>query len=282
MKNPYRKDLDIFFNRIIELKGTLFHVADILKKDLKKKKKVNSEFKEKIKSAVVSHLIISDISGPTDNGWEINFPTDVTREVLWEKYKNEIEKLISREACFLIAQSSEAFLRYFKNTVGTYLFLNKDYANKIDPQFSDCNTIDEYKSWVRRSGKINSTSWLFKILEEGCPKFQKVSTDNNLNVKFSDFYQALSFFRHKVTHSSSTFTKEEIEDKNWSKEIKAIFDYYFPYETKSEDIFIFKLDKLKGQNNLKRIAEIAFQMYKALSICSELEWKFERQEEAYG
>lgn len=274
--NYYRIELDTFFKRIVLLQNTLFYISNVLNRDLKKKLEMDSQ-SQIGSTAVVSHLGISDISGPTDNGHPFHFPTGATKKIRWKNYEDEVNNIISREASFLIAQASEAFNRFLKNSAAICLSHNSNYANERDQIFNGIDKISDFKTAIRNSNNINSTSKLFQIFEDCCPKYLEVNSNNNIQMEFEDFYQALSFFRHKVTHSSSTFTTDELNKRNWSKEIHDIFEHYFPYKEFEENTFIFKISKPKGQYTLKRISEIGFQIYKALSICEGFKWKLERQ-----
>lgn len=273
MDNPYKEELDIFFTRIVELQNILFHLTNILKKDIESKIESVPKGQDKEGFALGSHLIISDISGKNGKGDNSFFPTGYTKQVDWDKYEKEIKKVISREASFLISQAYESFNRFLKNCSAIFLFMNKKMAAGIDNKFADCETIEEFKRAIRKSRNTCYPSQLFKILDANCIQYKLLNKNNILNAKLSDYHSSLAFFRNKVTHSSSTFTKKELNDKILSRGLKEIFEHHFPYQEIEKKEFKFKMDNHKGRFVISRTAEVGFQIYKGLSKCADLKWK---------
>lgn len=277
MDNPYKEELNIFFTRVVELQNILFHLTNILKKDLESKVESVPKGQEKDGFALGSHLIISDISGKKRKGDNLIFPTGYTKQVNWDKYEKEIRDMISREASFLISQAYESFNRFLKNCSAIFLFLNKKIAADIDKKFADCETIEEFKRYIRKSRNTCYPSQLFKILDANCIEYNQLNAKNILNAKLSDYHKSLAFFRHKVTHTSSTFTKKELNDKILSRGLKEIFEHHFLYQETEGGEFKFKMDKHKGRFVISRTAEVGFQIYKGLSKCADFKWKLEKQ-----
>jgi len=269
MDNPFLKEIDTFYNRVIELQSTLFQIDNVLRRDLKKQKSTNEKTKDKFTIKSASRLVISDLSGPTDNGWEINFPTDYNKIIKWSEYDQEIENLIAREAGYTIAQSCEAFVRFLRNVVAIQLMHNQGEAIAIDKKFSDCKTEEEFKTRVRKVSKLRSTENLFQTIEDTCRKFKSIKEKNNLGIELTNFYEILAFVRHKVTHSSSRFSPSETN--NWSESLHAIFENYFATVQLKKDLLI-KMNKQQANRVVKRTAELGFIIFKSLSICNNYEW----------
>lgn len=277
MENPYKVELNIFFKRVVELQKILFHLTNILKKDLELKDEIAPKSKKSKDIALVSHLVISDISGKKDDRDNLIFPTGYTRQVAWDKYEKEIKEMVSREASFLISQAYESFNRFLKNCTAVFLFSNKKIAAQIDKKFINSENIEDFKKFIRKSESINYPTQLFEILDANCIEYNRLNDNNILNAKISDYHKSLTFFRNKVTHTSSTFTKKELNDKILSRGLKDIFEHHFPYQEIEGEEFKFKMDQHRGQFLISRTAEVGFQIYKGLSKCGDLEWKLEKQ-----
>lgn len=268
MANPFLDELDTFFNKIVDLQFSLFQISTVLKRDLKKHQEaIKNDNEEKFKAG--SRLGISDLTGETDNGWAINFPTNHSKLIENSEYENEIKNFISREAGYSIAQACEAFVRYLKNVVALQLFHKKETALELSQKFSNCETAEEHKVQLRNIRKLRSTKLLFQILEESSDEFAEMNKNNNLNIKLTSFYETLAFVRHKVTHSSSRFKKSEIRD--WDNEKKSIFDHYFS-TIPIENELLLKMERLQAQRILKRTAEFGYIIFKSLSLHNCYEW----------
>lgn len=268
MSNPFLNELDIFFNRLVELQFSLFQISTVLKRDLRNHQEIRTKGKISELKAI-SGLGISDLTGETDNGWEINFPTDYEKVVKSSEYENEIGNFIAREAGYSIAQSCEAFVRYLKNEVAVQLFHTQGKALEISPKFSKCKTEEEFKHQLRNIRKLRSPKLLFEILEDSSAEFKEMNRNNNLNIELTSFYEVLAFVRHKVTHSSSRFRRSDLQE--WNTEKKYVFDNYYstvPIENET----LIKIKRLQAQRVIKRTAELGFIIFKSLSIQHGYEW----------
>ena len=132
----YQSTIENYINRITELQGTLFHIWSILRKDYQKvfERYMKSEIDDQ-PSLISNILVISDITGPTDNGWEYNYPAGNSRNIPYSKYEAEIANLVARESAFMCAQSHEAFETYFNRGVNRY----HPSAKTATTFYFDCN-----------------------------------------------------------------------------------------------------------------------------------------------
>src|SRR5690606_12031496 len=76
-------------------------------------------------------LIIGDWTGPTDNGWKINFHTGVQKSTLKENYASEIEKILSREFGLAFAQCYEALETLFKDLIKEKILKDQNFKNSL-------------------------------------------------------------------------------------------------------------------------------------------------------
>lgn len=103
-ENSLLKDL----NQLGENIGTTFGILYQLECHLKDYKKVLKEIFEPIKHKVnypiiATTLVIGDLTGNSDKGWKINFPTDFDFQLRLEDIDYKIDLLIERESMRNIA-----------------------------------------------------------------------------------------------------------------------------------------------------------------------------------
>lgn len=259
MTNTYKKYLEEFFEKLLYYRHISGRINRVYQKDIKQ---YNSD---KAIMHFASALIISDWTGPTDNGWEINFHTGVFTETTKENYKSEIEKISSRQLCFLYAQSFESFERFLKDCLFDRLGRDdaiREYAISLLPKNS-------HPSITR--AKMPGGNSLFKVLKKaGGKSFKDFTSKNNLHIKFKELWTILSEVRHSVTHKESLIGLELI---NKSDHHSEIFSYLFNSKKVSDDLLLIDLDYNKFEKLIKRFSEFAFQIFKLLSNEENLEWK---------
>ncbi|UWX56355.1 hypothetical protein NYZ99_09205 [Maribacter litopenaei] len=259
MTNPYKKYLDLFFEKLLYYR----HISGRIDKVFRKEIEVYSSDKAIMHFA--SALVISDWSGPTDNGWELNFHTGIFAETTKENYETEIKNISSRQRCLLYAQSYESFERFLKDCLFDKLERDneiKEYVISLLPK--NQNSIISRKT-------MPGGDKLFNVLKKvGGKTFKKFSISNNLDVKFKELWTILSEVRHAITHNESTI---ELNKINKSDHHFAIFNYLFNSKKLSDNELLIDLDFKKFEKLIKRFSEFAFQVFKIISIEEELEWK---------
>lgn len=257
--NPYKIHLDDFFNRVIELRHIASHINTILISSIKLFEGSKFDFLSG------SALVISDWTGPTDNGWEINFHTGIRKITFKENYKDEVEKIISQECCLAFAQSYEALERFLKDCVFTRI--------KRDNKFQEQVGLAKNKNILRQD--IPGGEKIFKwIKKAGDPKFSNFSKNNNNNLRFKEFWSVLSESRHAIIHSSSVI---EISKINKSEDHKKIFHHFFISEKIDDSTISIVLNYRILDELLKKISELAFQIFKSLSLKENLEWEINKK-----
>src|SRR5680860_732434 len=158
MENNYKEKIITLFERIIELRHSSNRINLVLTKDAQKFTVDNARFFSG------SKLIISDWTGPTDNGWEINFNTGIRKETFKEDYSREVESIISRECCLSFSQAFEALESFFKDCI----FFKSHRSEKFDFESRD---------------EINGGDKLFRLIKKACsPQYNEFSKNNNKNI----------------------------------------------------------------------------------------------------
>ena len=198
--NPYKPYLDELFDRILELR----HTTSMINSTLNSSIKAFADYQGNFISG--SALVISDWSGPTDNGWEINFHTGFRKITLKDNYENEVNRINSQECCYAFGQSFEALERFFK-----------DCAMYKLPTSPKC------RFWIKKDSSKNikrenlNGDKLFRIIKQaGDPYFSEYSSNNNKNLKFKELWSILSECRHAIVHSKSIIHIKKIKKNRLS------------------------------------------------------------------
>ncbi|SFN69616.1 hypothetical protein [Salegentibacter flavus] len=245
MKNPYENPLIQLFQKIVELRHSSNRINSVLRKDVEKYTKEEASFFSG------SSLIISDWTGNTDNGWELNFHTGVSIKTEKENYAKEVDKIVSRECCLAFAQSFEALETFLKDCV------YQNFLIHISP--------------IERE-EIQGGDNLFKLVKKACGEnFIKSSKTNNKNLHFKQFWSTVSESRHAIVHSSCRIKIKKIKK---SADHFATFEYLFDYEKLEDETLLIKLDYKQLDKVQKHLSEFAYQVYKILSKEESLVNKF--------
>lgn len=259
MTNKYRKYLDQFFENLLYNRHISGRITKVFQKDIKE------YTSEKAKIHFASALVISDWTGPTDNGWEINFHTGIVAETTKDNYETEINRILSRQLCLLYSQSFESFERFLKDSLFERMShdeILREYTISLLPK--------KQKSSFSRT-KMPGGANLFKVLKKaGGESFKTFTSENNLKIKFSELWTILSEVRHSITHKESLIESELI---NKSEHHSGIFKFLFNSKPVFDDLLLIELDYKKFEKLIKRFSEFAFQIFKILSIEENLGWK---------
>ncbi|MFW5891657.1 MAG: hypothetical protein ACOCUI_05510 [bacterium] len=252
--NPYKTYLDKIFNRIIELRHIASHINITLLDSIKNIEKSKKVFLSG------SALVISDWTGPTNNGWEINFHTGIRKTTYKENYINEVDSIISQECCHAFAQSFEALERFIKDCL--FAKIQRDSKFKAVLGFPSDDKITRTD--------LPGGDKLFKYIKKaGDPNFSKFSSTNNSKIKFKEFWAVISQSRHAIIHSNSEISNSKI---NISKHHLDIFSHFFNSYEPGNQVTLIMLNYRMLDKLLKAISEFAFQIFKALSINENLDW----------
>ncbi len=259
MTNPYKKYLDEFFEKLLYYRHISGRINKVFQKD------IQEYTAEKAKLYFASALVISDWTGPTDNGWEINFHTGIVAETTKDNYETEIKNISSRQLCLLYAQSFESFESFLKDCLYEKLGHQdtlREYTICLLPK-------NQRLSFTR--DKMPGGDNLFKLLKKsGGESFKNFTSENNINIKFRELWTILSAVRHSITHNESLIESDLVNKSNHHFEI---FKYLFDSKEVSENLLLIELENKKFEQLIKRFSEFAFQIFKILSIEEQYEWK---------
>ena len=242
MENPYKKDLINLFESTNYYYHISYRIDNLLKKESKKLLDQKSEF------YTSNAIVVADWTGPTEDGWELPFHTNIFTTTNTDNYIEEMEKMKSRENLLNFAQSFEVFQKFLKN-----------FIIKKNPG-------------IKRSDLKYNDKILINLKEEGAATFEKFSFQNNNNFNFEKLFEMLVVLRHAITHSNSVVKKNEIIKDVYTEKL---FKLLMPSAEFSKNQIILKMNLNELRSNMKLINEFAYQIYKIYSIEEGFEYEWE-------
>ncbi|TDE28912.1 hypothetical protein E0I61_11015 [Flavobacterium ranwuense] len=260
MNNEYKIFLDNYFSTLLEFIHNCRRLNKVITLDFEKYTQTGSVFNSN------STLILSDWTGKTDNGWVLPFHSGLFKSTSKENYKSEMISVLSREFCLMYCQSYESLEKFFKDCVF--------YKAK-----NDLNFREEIKIAFKIEGELTREDMkggdlLYKAVKKiGKETLQKLSKENNTNIKFGELLKILSEVRHSITHSKSVINKSKIDKTQYHNKI---FEFLFSYSEITNEHLKIELDFKKFEYLIIKLAEFAFQIFKAISIEEKLNWNYEK------
>ncbi|MFT4523023.1 MAG: hypothetical protein ACI8ZN_001975 [Bacteroidia bacterium] len=268
-KNYFAPILQEFFDRVAHLEGTLYHLNVALTEfsfaHLEKYIFKGNQQEMMLGTA----LVISDLTGSHDNGWQINYPTGSNYMVIVSEYKQESHELINRESRYTIAQAYEAFSKLIKDFLAKYCELN---SSIFDGEISEPRSFNLCRSFLDTIKSERYNKGYFKILRSICASLEQFEANNNTNLSLTTWYKCLGFVRNKITHSDCKFTADDREYIRLTSIEKKYLNMYFN-AIKEGDQFEISLPIELGKKHLKLICEYAFLIFKELSQTTGQEWR---------
>jgi hypothetical protein len=256
MNNDYETFLNNYFSTLLNFIHTSRRLNKILISDIKKHSHIDAILD------LNSSLILSDWTGKTDNGWVLPFYYGAHKNTSKENYRSEMIDILSREFCLMYCQSYESLEKFLKDCV----------FYKVS---NDLNYREEIKNLFKIEGEINRESikggdLLYRAIKKiGKKTLQKISRENNPNIKFGELLKILSEVRHSITHSSSVIKKSKI---NTTKYHFKIFNFLFGHSDIDHEKLKIQLDFKRFEYLVIKLCEFAFQIFKAISIEEKLKW----------
>jgi len=254
--NPYETHIENLFIRLLELRHTISHLKSVLNASVKNFEKI-----EDGGFINASALVISDWTGPTDNGWELNYHTGIRKITFKENYSQEVANIFSEECCYAFAQSFEALERFIKDCIFTKIGHDQDYCNTLkienpsEFQREEIPSGDKLFVWIRKASN---------------PLFTEYSNSNNVNLNFKVFWTILSQVRHAITHSNSIIKLDKISQTDYHF---LVFKDLFQFTTVSTETVHLEIDYHGLSQLIDYVSEFGFQVFKMLSMKENLNWE---------
>lgn len=215
-----------------------------------------------------SHLVISDLTGPTESGWEINLSSGFDRKIKFEDYETELNRILIRECAFSIAQCYERLETFIKNSLALHLSFNSPSSTTFHKALTGLHTYSEFKKGVRNIRSKDNKD-LFKVLRKSCPFYQGFEKQNNFGCNLYEWYKVYSLVRHAITHQSSIVSESQF-NKLTSFQLELL-KFYFPGTVKGQ-VYYIEIQISDARKTIKRVAEFGFTIFKSLSIHNHKPW----------
>lgn len=220
-------------------------------------------------------LVITDLSGPTDDGWLYHYPTG-NFDVEGVEYLQMLGKFVGREAERVVAQGYEAFETYLYDVTACFCNAKSDQslADHFEgnlPKAQD-RDLEAWKKAVRGVYRRKPNTDLIDLLRDlGQDLEEAEAHTNNRGLDLVRWYQISGEVRHAVTHSEGVISNKDIEGLD-RKELRILRQKY-PGTTTDEG-YALQLDVDSAQEALRTFAEYGYAILKALSEKRGYDWEY--------
>jgi len=273
-KNPYRPQLEALWGKLSNVNGVLFLIVNQIENYEKQQESLWKKKDIKVPRFMGAVLSITDLTGPTHEGWPYNYPIGGLL-VKGHEFAKMKEEIIRRISCFSVAQGYEAFETFLKDTTARYLHRNQGIA--------DVNDVQDFEKQCCRSNKSDVKYWtafvrfarktyggkdndkLFGFLRKVTPELEVAENKNNRDMDLTKWYKAASVARHAITHS-----RLEIPEDSW-RYLDKNDKIYFPCKNVGHRHFL-ALERKNAENCLSMFAEYGFLIFKCLSKQDSYKW----------
>jgi hypothetical protein len=221
-------------------------------------------------------LVITDLTGPTDNGWLLKYPTG-RHYVEGEEYIEQLDWFLEREATLTVRQGYEVFETFLYDITASFLHANQNQLDidhfKDNLPNKDTNNLEAWRSAVRGLFRRKANSQLIDYLRGFGKNLNKAESPefNNRELDLKDWYEVTTQLRHGSTHSLGVIKKEGI-NKLSQDQVELLQVEYPGKFINSEYELNLSLDSAKSA--ITTYAEYGFAIFKSLSIGYDYEWKY--------
>lgn len=262
LQNKLLPTLDDFLSRQAYIQGLGLHFETYFKKYAQPN--IPGPPNPQFDFILGTNLIISDLTGETDNGWIINFSTGKFYGLSHYNRKWKEDQLLIDVISFLVAQSYESLETFIKNILIKYLELYDNGFNKCGLQ-----QIETPEETIKKLKTKNNQEYI-ELISKISGDFKTALTVNNRNLNLINWFEHFSSVRHAITHRA-----RRCENSDFGKLKKgeiSQFKKFFPYKT---------IDKTKryyfSTSNLDYIikvsSEFGYTIFKYISIDLNYNWK---------
>lgn len=263
--NPLQKEIDEFLGKIALYESISIQTKTHL---LKRKEEIKKQIESSsgIAPFIGTTLIIGDITGPSENGWKLTYPTGFNIHITKEKMAKSLDKLIIQNGMTCLATCYEILESFLFNILGEYLNNFPDNSKYLKDKKEN---LKDNKLFLRKYYRSKNNKELFKLLRQISPEFVKSEKNNNTGMNLQDWYFVISNVRHSIVHSQYLLNIIEL---NFNKNHRTIFDNYFSH-TKTQKIVKLNMSFDESKKQINMIGEFGFMIFKTLSKLENKNWK---------
>ena len=221
-------------------------------------------------------LVITDLTGPTDNGWLLKYRTG-KHYVKGEEFVEQLDWFLEREASLTVQQGYEVFESFLYDITASFLQANpKEYeigSFKNHLPKSGPYDLKIWKSAVRGLFRRKPNSELIDYLREFGGNLKKAESqeNNNRDLNLRDWFEITTQLRHGTTHSYGRIKKKGLD--KLSKDQLDLLQVIYPGQFIDGEYEI-NLTFESAKSAITTYAEYGFAIFKSLSIEQGYEWKY--------
>lgn len=257
--NPYQPSLQEFLGNINQLKTRSLHFKSVLEQSVKR---YDNDLNREIQTITLSALIVSDWTGPTENGWKLNYHSGATNSIRQETYIDDAYYMLSFHCQYSFAQMFERLNSLFKEWV-------------MIRSLTDMAILEHYKEKekiIYDRSTLPGGDKLYKLIMKAAGENAKrYSQKNNENIRFKELWTVVSDARHAVTHSQGKISKKIAQKTKYHENL---FGRLFPDSTETDSDITIQMRYRDLDRIGKLLAEYAIQFFKSLSEQEHYEWDF--------
>lgn len=219
-------------------------------------------------------LIITDLTGETENGWMLHGHTG-RRSVEGLEFIDLLSWIASREGALAVVQGYEAFERFLYDIAASFGSNGNREEQQthfgVQLESAEAAILQRWQSAIRRKYRRLPNHKLINKLRkvgEGLAVAED-RTKNTRRLNMIAWYKIVGEVRYAVTHNQHVIKQDRLQQ--FSPEERAILEADFPGEAVSEG-YLIQMEKQMSKFAIQLFAEYGHAIYKSLSIATGRTW----------
>jgi len=267
MNNYLLPVINSYFKEISALEGKLF-VSKYFIENFSKSLKNDLTFKHE------SVTVYRDLSIPKK---QFNlFPTGYEYNVDRKNLEDEIVNILSREFCLTLSQAYEVFESFLIKILTEFLYHNQNHLVTLKILKTNLYlTKPTIKEKIKFQQKTNNKG-LISFIRKLSSYFKQHETNNTWKEDISRWFDLLSEVRHNIVHNRQVVSDKFLRYLT-KHNANELFDRYFSKKNINGEICVYQ-DHHQSMNNIDRLNEFAFLIFKSLSVDNGLDSTYQKIE----
>ncbi|WP_026465008.1 hypothetical protein [Adhaeribacter aquaticus] len=268
MTNPLEEELDIFLENIA-LTSSMFYQTSTHLNNQKKYLIKNFQGQNPEQMIMGYALNIGDLTGPTDNGYKLIYPTGKYQQIKVKEIEESINLLVKRDGMRCVANCYEVLESFLFDISAIYAFKNpQDFAQVIKKSnFTPDINLNFFKEYLRKNFRGRNNKEILKLIKGLSPSFNASEMPVKHNI--SEWYQVITQVRHAITHSLFKIDKEKAHFTPHQKEILVL---YFSFKEENQ-YYLLEMTEEEAKKQMQLVAEYGFHIFKCLSMEKSYDWQ---------
>ena len=271
--SPFLEPLMVLWGRLNFISGMLFILSNYTDNYRDALRRKYGEGRKDLSWLMCGKSVpITDLTGPTDNGWLYHYPSGGF-SAQGEEYLSSADVIVRRESAWVVAQGYEAFETFLKDSLAVFFLHAPSTADskklqefdRRDNCSADRSTTAYWRQFVGETYRGRNNQEILKALRQHAPGLAEAEKDNTRNIDLVKWYASAGAARHAVAHSNMRLNASGLSH------IPPDDSVYFPFEDKDGEK-VLNLGQKQADKCIETFAEYAFQVFKYLSKATNDEW----------